>query len=571
MLDARIQSSSQDVAPEDGALGARVLKQVLGTPAFRDILRLHLNEFQRGEGRSLVRTLLRSDPELMLGMASTTPRVIDTVTESLLALGQELAAMPAPLVDAYLSQVVQEIDTDTLRELPRVWTPILARALPGALNTLCDTVAGAAVALGSLERTERETALMRLQQGVDPTRLAAAVNALSVLVIQLERDHPTPGDNGVANGALDWPALVEAIDHGKLREGLVGLSGLARRTAQPLLEQWLADPVAVANLVLALPSIANDGVRLGAFVVERLDLPDEVLASAIFNVLGALDLTALSSLLNGAARTVTVLHQGSATLGLEEPAWKAVFTQLLDGLLESLDRRTVGDAVVALAEDGDVVARVLARRVSTDPPLLWELLRTIVRLVNVALLTGREVLTEAEQLPSATLEELATRLPDVDARAVAELLSQGLRTVSRLERSLSGSGRRRGRWMDDVVAALDWEVTGALLWRFGTPVVQSYVGAGWQQVQDRPEVAGRWINETLERFNSFVNEHPERTSSIVPRLMSSVDSRQLSLALRTVGRLVGGAVVATAQTQPLLQTLLSPLWRRRNPGPQAAQ
>ncbi len=564
MLDQQTSSSTSDRATEDSALGARVLKQVLSTPAYRDILRLHVNEFQRGGGRDLVRTLLGSDPELMLGLASTTPRLVDTVTESLLALGQELAAMPTALVDAYLSEVVRELDTGTLAELPRVWAPILARALPGALNTLCDTVAGAATALGALERAERETALKRLQQGVDPARVAAAVNALSALAVRLDAEHPTLGDETV-----DWPALVEAIDHGQLREAVVGLSGMARRFAQPLLEQWLVDPVAVANLVVTLPSVVNDVVRLLAFVVERLELPDEVLASAILNVLGALDLTALSALVNGAARTVTVLHQGSATLGLEEPAFKAVFTELLDGLLESLDRRAVGDAVVALAEDGDVVARVLARRLSTDPPLLAEVARTVVRMANVALVTGREVLTEAEQLPSATLEELATRLPDVDARAVAELISQGVRTVSRLERSLGGGAR--DRWLDDVVAAVDSEAVGALLWRFGTPVIQSYAATGWQQVRDRPEVAGRWLNEALKRFNGFVAEHPERTASFVPRLMSSVDSTQLSAALRTVGRLVGGAVVATAQSRPLLQTLLTPPWRRRSADPQAAQ
>jgi len=565
MLDPRIQSSPPDAATEEGALGSRVLKQVLSTPAYREILRLHLNEFQRGEGKSLVRTLLRSDPELMLGMASATPRLIDTVTESLLVLGQELAAMPAPLVDAYVSQVLRELDTGTLSELFRVWTPLLARALPGALNTLCDTVAGVAVALGSLDRPQGEAAPKRLQRGMDPARVAAAVNALSVLAIALEREHPTLG----SDGAVDWPALVAAIDHGKLREAAVGLSALARRSAQPLLEQWLADPVAVANLVLVLPALVNDGVKLLAFVVERLDLPDEVLASAIFNVLRVLDLSALSTLVNGATRTINVVHQGSITLGLEEPAFKAVFTELTDGLLELLDRGAVADAVVALAQDGDVVARVLARRLSTDPTLLSEVLRTAVRLVNVALLTGREVLTEVEQLPSATLEELATRLPVVDARAVAELLSQTLRTLTRLERTL-GSGAT-GRWLDDVVAALDWEAAGALLWRFGTPVLQSYVGSGWQQFRDRPEALGTWVNGLLRRFNGFVAEDPARTADFVPRLLSAVDSAELSRAVRTVGRLLGGAVMASAQTQPLLQSILTPPWRRRRATRGAAQ
>jgi len=552
--DATRKSAEPDLGEASEPVSARVVRQVLRTPAFREILHLHLSEVGRGEARAVVRALLREDPEVGLGVASVTPRLIDTVTESLVELGREVANMPPALLDAYVDQVVRDLDAGTLREAIVVWAPILARALPGALNAMFDTVAGAAAALGSLEPPDREAALRRLLSGADGERMAAAINGLAALGIQVVRDHPTlvAGDEGP-----DWTALVQGIDHGKLREALAALSGLTRRGAESVAQRWLADPVAVANLVLLVPVLVNDAVRLGSFVVDRLDLPDEVLASAIFNVLREVDLAALAGLINGAAQTISVLHLGSRTLGREEPAFQAVFARLLDGLVESLDWRALSDAVVALGEDGDVMARVVARRLTTDPTLLAEVMRTVSSLANVALSAGREVFLEVEQLPGATLEDLSGRLPNVEPRAVGELLSQGLAALSRWDRTLG-----QGRWLDEAVAALDWEVVGELLWRCATPAILSYVESGWRQHRDRPEVVGTWVNGVLERFNRYVADNPERVATFAPRLLSEVSSREVAQAVRTAGRLLGGAVYATAQTQPLVQTLLSPPWRR---------
>ncbi len=545
----------------DGATGsvvARVVREVLRTPPFREILRLHGGELQRGGGRELVRALLQEDPQVWLGLVSTTPRLVDTVTESLVELGRELSAMPPGLVDAYLEEVVREIDEGTLRDLPVVWAPILARGLPGVLNLVFDSVAGVAQSLESMDPAGREAAMKRLGQGVDTARAAKAINDLAALVIGLGRDHPAllespPGP--------DWPGLVRSIDHGKMREAVCVASGFVRRSAQPLLAQWLTDPISSANLLLTLPAVVNDGVRLLAFVVDQMDLPDELFASATFNVLRELDLAALSGLVNGVARVLNVAHQGSITLGFEEPAFKDLVVEIVDGVLESLNTQQVADAVVALAEDGDVVARVVARRLTTDPALLSVTVKTCVRLVNVALTMAREVLTEVEQLPDAALEQIGARLDQVDPRGTGEVLSRLLRGVVRAERILA-----RPDWSAEVLGAVDWEEAGDLLWRLATPAMHAYVAAGWRWYRHRPEDLGTWVNRQLEQFNREVDANPERVSTFVPRVLSAVDSGELTRAVRTAWRLLGGAVYATAGQRPLLQFLLSPPWRRRRSG-----
>jgi hypothetical protein len=554
-VDSMVDGATEPVA-------ARVLREVLRTPPFREVLRLHRSELQRGGGRALVQTLLQEDPEVWLGLVSATPSLVNTITESLTELGRELAALPPGLVDGYLEEVVREIDRGTLRDLPVVWAPILARGLPGVLNLLLDSVAGVAASLGSLDPAAREAAMKRLGQGVDTEQVAGAVNELAALIIGLGRDHPTllespPGP--------DWASLVRSIDHGKLREAVLVASGVVRRSAEPLLAQWLNDPISSANLLLALPALMNDGVRLLSFVVDQMDLPDELFASATFNVLRELDLAAVSGLVNGVARVLNILHQGSVTLGLEEPAFKEVFAELLDGVLESLDHRALADAVVALADDGDVMARVLARRFTTDSALLSVTLETTVRVLNVALVTGREVLREIDQLPDAALEQMGARLDAVEPRALAELGVGVLRSVIRAERLWGRPG-----WSDEVLAAVDWEEVGEVVWRLVTPLAQGTVAAGWRRYRHRPEDLGAWLSGQIEQFNRAVDADPEGVSTFVPRVLSVVDPQELNRALGTAWHLLRGAVYATAQSRPLLRILLSPPWRRGRPGEQGA-
>jgi len=533
-------------------LGARVLREALATPAFRELLRLPLQELPRGEGSALVRTLLREEPELWMAVVSTAPGMLDELADCLLALGRELSAMPPALVDAYLAELIAELNAGSLRALPKVWTPLLARTLPTLVNSLCRALAGTARSLGDLDAAQRTEAMVHLQQGLDPEAVGEVVNGMCTLAVQLDAE----GDPDQAAGGVDWPALVRHVDHGTLREGVKSLSGMARRSAQPALASLLSDPVAVANLVLALPAVANDGVRLLAFALDRLDLPEELLASALFNVLREMDRPAMTDLIHAVCRTLTAVHRGSATLGFEEPAFKAVFAEVVDGLLDRLDPQLVGDAIVALGEDAEVMARVLSRRLSTDPALLGELLRTGLRLANVALTAMREVLTEAEQLPEATLQELGSRLPELDPLAVGRLLSQALRVAQEWQQSLARPG-----WLDRVLGEVDWDAAGGLLWRGATPLLAAYVATGWREIKDRPEEVGSWINSMLARFNQHTREHPERTVAFVPRLLSAVDSGQFTKALRTAGRLLGGA--AWAQAAPLWQTISTPPWRRR--------
>ena len=104
-----------------GGAGTRVLREVIRTPAFMSIIKLNLASLDPESARIAVRTMLWEDPELTLSMVALAPDVANYVVEAVLELGRQLDQFPAPLLDAFLDELGQGIDTDKLRELPVVY------------------------------------------------------------------------------------------------------------------------------------------------------------------------------------------------------------------------------------------------------------------------------------------------------------------------------------------------------------------------------------------------------------------------------------------------------------------
>jgi hypothetical protein len=527
-----------------------VLREALATPAVRELLRLHLGAPGRGgeaggergeggergggSGPALVRAVLRADPELWLGLGSAGPALVDEVTQSLVALGREIARLPAPLVDAYLQELAAQIQREPLRELPRVWAPLLGRALPGALDLVFEGVAGSAEALGSLPSAQRSEALGAWSHGMDARRAAAALNAVCELVLTLRRDAP---EVTAAAPGVDWEALLAELDFGRLRQAVVHLSSRGRAAAEPLVARVLADPVALANLVGILPALLNDGLGLLQLGLARLDLPDEVLASAVFNLLGALDVGAAARLLGDAARTVDTLHRGSATLGLEEPAFVAVFSELLDDLLDQLDARAVARAVVALGEDADVVARVLARRLAGRPELATLGVQTGMQLADQALQTLLGVIRELEQLDGDTRAVLRLRLRQGDPEAVAALCRRGVELATALWPE--GDPPRWGRGLEQ---ALEEPAAQALVFRLVARVARSALREAWHRMAAEPERVGREVTRWLRRFDDAQRQaHPD-AARWLSRALGAVQRDELARAVRHTARLAGRAL-----------------------------
>jgi hypothetical protein len=112
---------------EGAGARARVMREVIRTPAFLEIIQTNMAALDP-EGASIaVRTLLWEDPELALSLAGATPEVINYLVEAVLELGRQLNTFPGPLLDAFIDQLSTGVNVDRMREVPVVLGPVMEK------------------------------------------------------------------------------------------------------------------------------------------------------------------------------------------------------------------------------------------------------------------------------------------------------------------------------------------------------------------------------------------------------------------------------------------------------------
>ena len=89
---------------------ARVLRQLIRTPKFRDALVLMLNSIDPAGARELVRVFFWEDTGLFLSIVGAVPSLINTGCELVAEAAGQLNSMPTPLLQEFMGRVVEGID-----------------------------------------------------------------------------------------------------------------------------------------------------------------------------------------------------------------------------------------------------------------------------------------------------------------------------------------------------------------------------------------------------------------------------------------------------------------------------
>lgn len=136
-----------------GSAGARVLREVIRTPVFLEIIKTNMVELDPESARELVRTLMWEDVGLSLSTVGMGPEVVNYLVEMLLEVGRQLSGFPPPLLEAFLSRLASRVDREKVGMLPEVYGPLLdklnfqntaALALGRAVNAFAGMVNRAA-------------------------------------------------------------------------------------------------------------------------------------------------------------------------------------------------------------------------------------------------------------------------------------------------------------------------------------------------------------------------------------------------------------------------------------------
>lgn len=122
------EASGADSYCDEGArAGARVMREIIRTPAFLEIIKTNMTALDPEGARIAVRTILWEDPELALSLASTVPEVVNYLVEAVLELGRQLNQFPEPLLNAFIDQLVLGVDPEELRQFPAVYGPLMQK------------------------------------------------------------------------------------------------------------------------------------------------------------------------------------------------------------------------------------------------------------------------------------------------------------------------------------------------------------------------------------------------------------------------------------------------------------
>ncbi len=407
---------------------------------------------------------------------------------------------------------------------------------------------------GTLSPEQAAAAIREAVSAYDGKELAERVNRFSLAMMAARGEYPD-----LARDA--YPALEAAfadIDFGKLREAVSALAGYGADGASKALEEVTANPVVIANLVGALPPVVNSIVRVLAALVDNLDLPPEILASALFNVLTALDAETIGHVLSEVSRQVNLLHAGNYILGGDEPRFRAVFSDFMKRVLDNLEMEEATGALAALGEDLETVADVLAELIARDPAAVLLLAQAVNSLVNsLTRIVGsgvREMMAWSDEL----LVSLGERSrEDLDVVEMGHVVDSLIGLSLRFREANPDLGREM---LTDVLKVVNTEQLELVLRGAMNDLKQAALANSGIQIALGPEEVGRRVNEMLAGFNRSAS--PGGVADYLKRLFSTLDAVELEKAARTVsGGVIDGLFASAGTALAILKVAGHNAWK----------
>lgn len=376
---------------------------------------------------------------------------------------------------------------------------------------------------------------------LDSMPLGDAVNAYFRLSRKLWEDDP--GALVEAELKLAGETLTR-IDFGKIRKSMeVKLEG-HYPVWEGILGQMVSDPIIIANLLTSLPAFANMFIKLLSNTLQQLDLPPEILASAVFNLLEALDIEELARLVSGIGATLNSLHEGNLILGSNEPRFREVAGRLIERYMSTTDWHSNHEALVALSQDLEILIQAVADATTARPEVLAEGVSCVARIVG-SLVRGLSYYTRRmEGLPDsffldwgrvieeqAELQELGNlinsmlvmhnRLLDLNPGLLENALGRlwsGI-DLEELKKATRESLRQTFAWLagqKDLTALLEPGEAGKLLNSLivtynrsaaaGPGVVRDYLGGCLEQID--PVELGRAMDSTANQVIEAMTANP---------------------------------------------------------------
>ncbi|MDY6795563.1 MAG: hypothetical protein SWK76_09855 [Actinomycetota bacterium] len=186
-------------------LSERVMREVLRTPALKELILLQLKDIDADAAPGLARTLLWEDPGVSLSLFGALPDAVNWLLEFLLEMGKQFNGLPEPLLRDFLGRLGEGIDQERLKELPAVYGQLLGRllvddaetasqALALAIQAVNAAVAGADQLISKLDENRENIArsMAAVVDALDPGALGRIFNRMVRLSNAYSRQRMVP-------------------------------------------------------------------------------------------------------------------------------------------------------------------------------------------------------------------------------------------------------------------------------------------------------------------------------------------------------------------------------------------
>lgn len=427
------------------------------------------------------------------------------------------------------------------------FTERLLALIPQLFNAYFLLSRGLAGTLSDMDEDKRREAFLALQSGLKGELVGEAINASCRTMIQINEENPRI----FAEGSIDFfNQLLDSLDSGVLRKGIVAYADSETLLMEEVIDRLMPDAVFLANVIGIMPPVINDVLRLLARAFSSLEMPPEILASALFNILSDIDTEQLGSVINGLTAVTKDLHEGNLLLGRDEPRFKAVFTNFAEDLLAHVDKEQAALAVVALAEDAETMFAATGDLLYKDPELLNLFTAASMASLHAIMRGMTDAFARLSQLPDASMAALTTEIAEsLEPQTAAKLVNALLAFRLRL---LENKPDIPARFVDDFMAALDTD----LFWKVSLRVFASLLQVDLADIEKiTTNNTGAMFAMGISAYNKALDKNPQAVKETMSQALEGVDAQELEKAVK---RSLVPAAEAVAERPDLMRAFIRP-------------
>ncbi|MFZ5569745.1 MAG: hypothetical protein ACOZF0_05045 [Thermodesulfobacteriota bacterium] len=309
----------------------------------------------------------------------------------------------------------------------------LEALLPLLSSVLFDVADTVGRGMENLTPEKQEKVLSACISSLTTGRSGEMIARLGRMIGRIHQRNPRFVTEALQPGFQRW---MESIDFGELRETLDRSAAETAAFATMINDVLWRYPAKLVLALSCLPDLANAG---GVILRESLgrfnQVSPDLVADIVLSLLRHLDGAVMGKCIQEAADLIHKVHTGSALIGDPGvPQFVQDLKKLAQETAAGIDGVSLAKARKALAEDREVIGRVMTDTLKARPELWHQQLRQWGELKNPGLRAARHRLSSLEEFSGdSAVEAMADGITELDIQEAAELVNLVSRIVSRLQ------------------------------------------------------------------------------------------------------------------------------------------